>query len=193
MVEGTPLLRVQTGNRLEGSNPFVSAIYHYNKKLFWLSCRIPTIQPIIEKTLEWFGQVRRVRVRFFFHAVYVDSPTHAGCRIGSARHSTAPRLGSARAGRCTGGKGAAAGYSRAQLRGLLPTGPLYRLLHRLHSWPSPPRILGERGRTHCPSRPPLFAGAGRDGPLGMHAWARCSSAQGSNRVRICNLSPFPLS
>ena len=25
MVEGTPLLRVQTGNRLEGSNPFVSA------------------------------------------------------------------------------------------------------------------------------------------------------------------------
>jgi hypothetical protein len=30
---------------------------------------------------------------------------------------------------------------------------------------------GERGRTHCPSRPPLFAGAGRDGPLGMHAWA----------------------
>ena len=27
MVEGTPLLRVQTGNRLEGSNPFVSAIF----------------------------------------------------------------------------------------------------------------------------------------------------------------------
>ena len=26
VVEGTPLLRVQTGNRLEGSNPFVSAI-----------------------------------------------------------------------------------------------------------------------------------------------------------------------
>ena len=26
MVEGTPLLRVQAGNRLEGSNPFVSAI-----------------------------------------------------------------------------------------------------------------------------------------------------------------------
>jgi hypothetical protein len=25
VVEGTPLLRVQTGNRLEGSNPFVSA------------------------------------------------------------------------------------------------------------------------------------------------------------------------
>lgn len=25
MVEGTPLLRVQAGNRLEGSNPFVSA------------------------------------------------------------------------------------------------------------------------------------------------------------------------
>ena len=25
MVEGTPLLRVQTGNRLEGSNPFHSA------------------------------------------------------------------------------------------------------------------------------------------------------------------------
>ncbi len=25
MVEGTPLLRAQTGNRLEGSNPFVSA------------------------------------------------------------------------------------------------------------------------------------------------------------------------
>ena len=25
MVEGTPLLRGQTGNRLEGSNPFVSA------------------------------------------------------------------------------------------------------------------------------------------------------------------------
>ena len=25
MVEGTPLLRVQTGNCLEGSNPFVSA------------------------------------------------------------------------------------------------------------------------------------------------------------------------
>lgn len=30
VVEGTPLLRVQTGNRLEGSNPFVSAmIYCY--------------------------------------------------------------------------------------------------------------------------------------------------------------------
>lgn len=27
MVEGTPLLRVQTGNRLEGSNPFVSATF----------------------------------------------------------------------------------------------------------------------------------------------------------------------
>ena len=27
MVEGTPLLRVQAGNRLEGSNPFVSAIF----------------------------------------------------------------------------------------------------------------------------------------------------------------------
>ena len=27
MVEGTPLLRAQTGNRLEGSNPFVSAIF----------------------------------------------------------------------------------------------------------------------------------------------------------------------
>lgn len=27
MVEGTPLLRVQTGNRLEGSNPFVSATW----------------------------------------------------------------------------------------------------------------------------------------------------------------------
>jgi hypothetical protein len=92
-----------------------------------------------------------------------------------------------------GGKGAAAGYSRAQLRGLLPTGPLYRLLHRLHSRASPPRIHWQRGRTHCPSRPPLFAGAGRDGPLGMHAWARGSSAQGSNRVQICNLSPFPLS
>jgi hypothetical protein len=26
VVEGTPLLRVQTRNRLEGSNPFVSAI-----------------------------------------------------------------------------------------------------------------------------------------------------------------------
>ena len=26
VVEGTPLLRVQAGNRLEGSNPFVSAI-----------------------------------------------------------------------------------------------------------------------------------------------------------------------
>ena len=26
MVEGTPLLRVQAGNRLEGSNPFHSAI-----------------------------------------------------------------------------------------------------------------------------------------------------------------------
>jgi hypothetical protein len=25
VVEGTPLLRAQTGNRLEGSNPFVSA------------------------------------------------------------------------------------------------------------------------------------------------------------------------
>ena len=32
MVEGTPLLRVQTGNCLEGSNPFVSATYH--KSLF---------------------------------------------------------------------------------------------------------------------------------------------------------------
>ena len=28
VVEGTPLLRVQTGNRLEGSNPFVSAKHH---------------------------------------------------------------------------------------------------------------------------------------------------------------------
>ena len=27
MVEGTPLLRVQAGNRLEGSNPFGSATY----------------------------------------------------------------------------------------------------------------------------------------------------------------------
>ena len=27
MVEGTPLLRVQAGNRLEGSNPFHSAIF----------------------------------------------------------------------------------------------------------------------------------------------------------------------
>ena len=27
MVEGTPLLRVQAGNRLEGSNPFHSATY----------------------------------------------------------------------------------------------------------------------------------------------------------------------
>jgi hypothetical protein len=27
VVEGTPLLRVQTGNCLEGSNPFVSATY----------------------------------------------------------------------------------------------------------------------------------------------------------------------
>lgn len=29
VVEGTPLLRVQTGNRLEGSNPFVSATFRY--------------------------------------------------------------------------------------------------------------------------------------------------------------------
>ena len=27
MVEGTPLLRAQAGNRLEGSNPFGSAIF----------------------------------------------------------------------------------------------------------------------------------------------------------------------
>jgi len=27
VVEGTPLLRVQAGNRLEGSNPFGSAIH----------------------------------------------------------------------------------------------------------------------------------------------------------------------
>jgi hypothetical protein len=27
VVEGTPLLRVQAGNRLEGSNPFHSAIF----------------------------------------------------------------------------------------------------------------------------------------------------------------------
>jgi hypothetical protein len=31
VVEGTPLLRAQTGNRLEGSNPFVSA----TKSLNW--------------------------------------------------------------------------------------------------------------------------------------------------------------
>lgn len=30
MVEGTPLLRVQAGNRLEGSNPFVSATLTHN-------------------------------------------------------------------------------------------------------------------------------------------------------------------
>ena len=33
MVEGTPLLRVQTGNRLEGSNPFVSATFPNNNPL----------------------------------------------------------------------------------------------------------------------------------------------------------------
>lgn len=34
MVEGTPLLRVQTGDRLEGSNPFVSATYHFHTVVF---------------------------------------------------------------------------------------------------------------------------------------------------------------
>ncbi len=34
MVEGTPLLRVQTGNRLEGSNPFVSAMARLFQKTF---------------------------------------------------------------------------------------------------------------------------------------------------------------
>lgn len=33
MVEGTPLLRVQAGNRLEGSNPFVSATNPYEINL----------------------------------------------------------------------------------------------------------------------------------------------------------------
>lgn len=36
VVEGTPLLRVQAGNRLEGSNPFVSAI-SLSKPLFFRS------------------------------------------------------------------------------------------------------------------------------------------------------------
>jgi hypothetical protein len=33
VVEGTPLLRVQAGNRLEGSNPFVSATYPHESVL----------------------------------------------------------------------------------------------------------------------------------------------------------------
>jgi hypothetical protein len=33
VVEGTPLLRVQTGNRLEGSNPFLSATYTKSSNL----------------------------------------------------------------------------------------------------------------------------------------------------------------
>ncbi len=33
MVEGTPLLRAQAGNRLEGSNPFGSATFNMKNKL----------------------------------------------------------------------------------------------------------------------------------------------------------------
>ena len=34
MVEGAPLLREYTGNRIEGSNPFVSATYHFYSVAF---------------------------------------------------------------------------------------------------------------------------------------------------------------
>ena len=46
MVEGTPLLRAQTGNRLEGSNPFVSATL-----LLWpfLHAASPSKFPVILK------------------------------------------------------------------------------------------------------------------------------------------------
>ena len=40
MVEGAPLLREYTGNRIEGSNPFVSATYHFHSILLAL------IQPL---------------------------------------------------------------------------------------------------------------------------------------------------
>ena len=61
MVEGTPLLRVQTGNCLEGSNPFVSATYP--KTLFFndlsgvYHLRLPptSTTPFVRQTSEVFS------------------------------------------------------------------------------------------------------------------------------------------
>ena len=48
VVEGTPLLRVQAGNRLEGSNPFVSATSHLRSvHLTCVKCRIALVLLVI--------------------------------------------------------------------------------------------------------------------------------------------------
>ena len=61
MVEGTPLLRVQTGNCLEGSNPFVSATYpkslFFNDLSGFCHTRLPhtLTTPFVRQTPEVFS------------------------------------------------------------------------------------------------------------------------------------------
>ena len=66
MVEGTPLLRVQAGNRLEGSNPFVSA----SKPLLLMDISAPCE---VLRTSPGFRQMQRLQM---FAAIHLSVHNH---------------------------------------------------------------------------------------------------------------------